>query len=288
MFYNIVHMPRGFDIGREWETHGFECPSCGQQFAKEWEDGDPPVLHREFIEEASDHGEYIEVRCRQCETPVQRHYPDAEVSQQEDPLVEPSGWVQRAEELHTLTTLRRRESHVQALKERGKSTNEIADILDIEPSTVREYARRIDQRFSEAEHTLKLPDQRLDIGGILNATIDGVLISPISSEVCSECSDDLKPGDRAMVPLEWGSNGWKALNMYCIPCSDGDLHHQAGGKVELNEFLEDVQAGGIPCAVAEGTLEQIEKHNVPSHQRTKRHTPMGLRDPAVQLFYPDL
>lgn len=278
-------MTSGFNLGHDWEIHDHECPSCGQEFTEEWGDNDPPVLHREYVEGTSEHGEYIEVRCVHCETPVQRHYPEDEVTQQEDPLVEPTGWVNRAEELHHSTALPRREAHVQALKERGNTHSEIADILDIEPSTVREYARRIKQRFSEAEETLKLREGRMDLTGILSASIDGVQISPTSNEICSECNGDLKPGDTAVVPFEWGQDHWREHNLYCTNCSKGELHHNVHGRdIKLNDFLEELQGSGIPCAVVEGSLEQVEP---PSNDSSSgRHIPLLLTNPSVKRFYP--
>lgn len=60
------------------------------------------------------------------------------------------------------TSLTPREAQVYVLKELGYSHSEAADRLDITPSAVSQYVRRIKNRVQEAGGTL----QRVDLGAI--------------------------------------------------------------------------------------------------------------------------
>lgn len=60
-----------------------------------------------------------------------------------------------ATELHEETTLSKREAEVYALKEAGLSRAEIAEELNLSPSTVSEYQSRIKTRLTEARRTIE-------------------------------------------------------------------------------------------------------------------------------------
>jgi len=62
----------------------------------------------------------------------------------------------RADELRETTVLKRRESEVYALKEQGYNHERIAELLEIEKSTVDEYSRRINDRVRRARNTIEL------------------------------------------------------------------------------------------------------------------------------------
>jgi DNA-binding CsgD family transcriptional regulator len=72
-----------------------------------------------------------------------------------DPLNETVCNVCRSDELVRETTMSEREAQVAALKQLGGHSHaEVADILDIDESTVGEYRRRITQKIRTAETTI--------------------------------------------------------------------------------------------------------------------------------------
>lgn len=62
----------------------------------------------------------------------------------------------RTDELEEHTTLSEREAQIQAQREAGKGRQEIADLLGIKKSTVREYIQRIENKHREAQSTTSI------------------------------------------------------------------------------------------------------------------------------------
>ena len=273
----------------DWERYEEKCPNCRQHFKTELDPDERPVLHKNFENGESDLGEFTEVQCSSCGLILQRHYPSVDISVQDDPLIEPEEWVIRAQVLKEDTALKKREAHVQSLKETGKSHEEIGNILGISESTVGEYSRRINERLSDAEDTLKEIDHSIDLSGVLEANFDGFVIGPMSSWICGNCGDSLEYGDDILVAAEFLSSGWDTFATYCTECSMDDLNHNVhGNSVDLWEYIEKNRKHGFTCAIVEGEIKPLGDAHVEDKMKLQSKNSMCLSNPKVRKLLPAL
>lgn len=246
----------------EWLEFKTECPNCGQKFKQSLQPDDF-TLYCNIDTEDSEHGERSVVSCYNCKTTIQHHYPESEVSPQEDPLVKPRPWVIRAQDLQNNTSLKRRESQVQALKESGKSHSEIAEELDISESTVGEYSRRIKDREERSAKSLQEFGYNTDLSEVLAGQLEGFPLTPASSWQCGNCGNKISHGDRARAVLEKLTSGWQGINFYCEDCRDSEKsHHVHGNELPIDEFIQENREGGMTCVILDADIVPYKEVNM--------------------------
>lgn len=256
----------------DWADIPSHCPHCDADLEHELEDDWRAGLKTAYRDGESNHGEYTEVHCLSCESPLQRHYPQSEITTTEDPLIDPAPWVFRAYELETQTGLKHREAQVKALKEENRSHSEIASQLGISESTVGEYSRRISQRVEEGIRTIEELGTEIDPLRHMEAQLDGWVVTPSKKWECPSCNAELKPGSGVTFIGEYVGKGWQTIEIYCDEC-DPDL---------TGDAVDEAADFTVTYAVVEGILDTKGDEYVEVEGSWHSRDSLTLRDPSVR------
>ncbi len=272
-----------------WLEYKLACPNCGQEFKQVLQSDESPTLYRHIDTEDSELGTREVVYCNNCNTTIQHHYPDSEVSAQEDPLVNPDLWVIRAQSLQNNTSLKRRESQVRALKESGKTHSEIAEELGISESTVGEYSRRIKDREERSAKSLQEFGYNTDLSDVLAGQLEGFPLTPASSWPCGNCGNEISHGDRARAVLEKLTSGWQGIDFYCEDCKSGEKsHHVHGKEIPIDEFVQEDREGGMTCVILDADIVPYEEVNVTQPGQRHSKDSMSLQNVEVVSLLPKI
>lgn len=257
----------------DWKDAPSNCPHCGKHLEPSHvKQGGQITRKIGYRDEESNHGEYTELYCVSCNSPLQRHYSDVDISVTEDPFIDPEPWVFRAYELEAETVLKHREAQVKALKEENKSHSEIADQLGISESTVGEYSRRASNRIEESIRTLEELGQEVDPLRHIEGQLDDWIVTPAHQWTCASCRTDLGPGVSAKVVSEFVGRVWKAIELFCDEC-DPDV---TGG------VFDEAPDYNITYAVVEGTLDTQGEDYVEVPGSWDSRQSLTLRDPSIR------
>lgn len=256
----------------DWKDIPDNCPYCGEGLENDLSSGRWSGLKIAYRDRSLTHGECSELYCLSCDSPLQRHYTEADVTVADDPLVEPEPWAYRAHELEDDTVLKHREAQVRALKELDKSHSEISDYLGIAESTVGEYSRRISRRIEESIRTLEEMGTGVAPLRHIEAQFDGWVVSSARRWVCPGCNAELAPGDDGTVVCEFLGNRWDAIELFCPDC-DPDVNG-----IDLDEApnLE------TSYAIVEGTLDAQGDDYVDVAGSRDSPKSLTLRNPSVR------
>ena len=256
----------------EWRDTPDYCPSCDRDLERDLDEGVLSGQKIGYRDADSNYGEYTEAYCLSCDFPLQRHYENVEVNQQEDPLVAPEPWVYSAEILEQDTTLKHREAQVKALKKQGCTHAEIADTLGISESTVGEYSRRISNRVEESIRTLEEIGVEADPLRHIEGQFDGWGVTSHNQWSCANCNTILESGDTAKVGAEYVRESWQAIDAVCEEC-DWE---------SIPRVVEEAQVAPHPYAIVEGTLAEPGDTSLTGSSAPGTSPALTLKDPAVR------
>lgn len=267
----------------DWVNIPNQCPNCGTEFKKSFSKDERPILKHRYQEGESTHGEYTQIECHTCDLVIQRHYENSRITSKDDPLITPSPWVYRAQILETDTVLKHREAEVQALKEKGKTHTEIAEILDIGESTVGEYSRRITARIEEATRTLEEMGQKIDPLRHIEGQFDGWMVTPSDRWACANCNTELCPGTDAAIVAEFVGANWKPIEIFCTDCMRDDyVTALMGEEINVNKLVEKTREYDITCVIVKGELDIRGEDLIGTSHPLESSDSLTLRDPDVQ------
>ncbi len=271
--------------GPDWEHPFDECPNCGQEFKETLKRDERPIIYKDFEEGKSEHGEYSQAKCVECDFILQRHYENADVDVGDDHLVAVEKWSHRAQKLERDTVLKRREAEVKALKEEGSSHSEIADTLGVSESTVGEYSRRISKRIESAVETVHELDHDKRPEYPLVGKFDGWVINPASKWSCAVCNTTLEPGDTTVLAAEYVGRDWKPIELFCDDCTSDDyMTWVHGEETDLDELLDAHRNAGSSCVIVEGVLDRLGDDYVERADSLESPDSLTLREPTIREF----
>jgi len=272
-------------VGPDWEQRLDECPNCDREFKEALQRDERPVIYRDYEDGESEHGEYSQVRCIDCDFILQRHYENADVDVGDDHLIAVEKWSHRAQKLERDTVLKRREAQVKALKEEGRSHAEIADVLGVSESTVGEYSRRISNRIESAVETVHELDHDKHPEYPLVGKFDGWVVNPASKWSCAVCNSTLEPGDKTVLAVEYAGRVWKPIELFCDECTSEDyMTWVHGEEINRDELLNANREAGSSCAVVEGVLDRLGDDYVDREDSLASPDSLTLRDPTIREF----
>lgn len=240
----------------EWISAPKTCPNCKRDFPTKLES----TVVKTMIstrEGSSRHGDFEEAFCTHCDFILDRRYPNTPVVEKQDPYCSPQEWVYSAQKLERNTALTERESQVKALQNFGHTREEIASILDLDESTIREYSRRIRDRVTRAAETLAEMGHEVRLSEVIERRFDGYPVTPSSSWRCQSCDDELVPGDESVVVAE-RTNSWKITDIFCADCDREDYRTAVLGEaIPVDEFITAGRKHDLDYAIVAGTLGKM-------------------------------